>query len=86
MPNLESRRKTLEEKIDFIHDSMIKYHTLWNGGPGTWPPCQQHTAELLKIQKVQNWTVRLMLLVIGGGVVISFLIEHQQLLKLLAKP
>ena len=85
--------KTDEEKIDAIHDAVSRLEIAWNGGPGGWPPCVKHAEriasdaeKIAKLTKRSDWIVRGMLLAIGGAVVIGFLTEHQQILKLLAKP
>lgn len=85
--------KTDEEKIDDIHRAVNALQVAWNGGPGVWPPCVVHAErlaadaeKLAKLTKRSDWIIRIMLLCIGGGMVLTFLVEHQQLLKLLAKP
>lgn len=30
-------------KVDEIHEAVIRLETRFNGGPGTWPVCQQHS-------------------------------------------
>ena len=76
-------KKSMAEKVDEIHERVIRLDTLWNGGPGSWPHCQEHSEKISRIAKQNNWILRVMMLTMGGGITIIFLVEHQQLLQLL---
>jgi len=81
-----THEQTDRELLQATHDAIIELQTKWNGGPGSWHVCGDHERRITLVQKRNGWVVKTMLLVIGGGAAIGFLIEHQQLLKLLARP
>ena len=67
--------KTLEEKIDEIHEFVIRHDERLT----------RHEAAIAEVTKAQVKTTRVMLLAMGAIMVLGFLSEHRQLLKLLSK-
>lgn len=70
--------KTTEEKLDEILQKVTRLETLWNGGPGSWHVCQQHTAELERGAKKLAGLNKIVLLTMGGASVILWILGYNK--------
>lgn len=68
--------KTLREKVDEIHETVLILKERIGGGLGTGDICKRHEESLRSAHRKANWSIRMLVLAIGGGGVLLWLLSH----------